>query len=279
MNNQKVSVKAAIRNFIRERPLNLRKDWRMTCIATRNFLNHNKWICLISLLCVIAISIFVVQPSERQWLDWIRGTHLRWNQNRHDLASNISHWGDFAQFNLILFGSLWLFGYLRSARWFQRLAFASLVAAILAGLTCNVFRLTIGRPRPNAGLQDGFYGIAGTIKGWDYHSFPSGHTSTAFGSGIPVAVASPWGTPALLMSGGVAWARMYKNKHFPTDVLIGAYLGIVFGLATGWRLRQVRLRLRRRKRYRLSLSQADEEKDELPEEAASPRQSDPVATN
>ncbi|MAS97281.1 MAG: hypothetical protein CMO55_29160 [Verrucomicrobiales bacterium] len=259
MSQSKASAKEAIKSFIQKRPLNLRKDWRKTYISTCNFLNRNKWTCLISLLILLVVSIFVIQPSERQWLDWIRGTHLRWNQDRHDLASNISHWGDFAQFNLVLFVSLWLFGYLRRARWFQRLAFASLFAAILAGVTCNVFRLTVGRPRPNAGLEDGFYGIAGTIKGWDYHSFPSGHTSTAFGSGVPVAVASPWGTPALLMSGSVAWARMYKNKHYPTDVLIGAYLGTVFGLASSWQLRRLRLRIRRRKKYRLSRNDSGSE--------------------
>lgn len=240
-----------VRNFFRARPLHLRKDWRNTWFATRRFLNRNRWPCLFSLFAVLFFSITVVNPHDREWLDFLRGAGKGWNQPRQDLAREISHWGDFAQFNLILSASIWLFGYLRSARWIQRLAFATLFAATLAGVTCNIFRLTMGRPRPYTEYEDRFYGMPGTVRGWDYQSFPSGHTSTAFGSGIPiVAAAGPWAAPVLVASGSVAWARMYKNKHYPTDVIVGGYLGILFGMAGSWRLRKVRLRIRQRRKQR-----------------------------
>lgn len=60
------------------------------------------------------------------------------------------------------------------------------------------------------------------------HSFPSGHTSTAFGTATALSMAySKWYVvaPSLLWASSVGYSRMYLGVHYPTDVAAGAALG------------------------------------------------------
>lgn len=233
--------------FFRQRPLNLRKDYRKVWLEAQKFLNRNSRKCLIAVILLLVVGIFLVHPNDQRLLQTIRGEER--DPVMGKIAGEIGHWGDFLQFNLGITISIWLFGYVFRSRWWQRLACASLLAAILAGVTVNLLRFSTGRPRPKAQVVDGFYGFPGTFKGWNYHSFPSGHTSTAFGSGVPIYVAAgPWSAPVVVFSGSVAWARMYDNQHYPMDVLFGGFSGCLYGLACAWHLRAIRKRTRRRKK-------------------------------
>lgn len=227
----------------------LRKDFRHTSLYLKRFLNRHRWPLLISGLAILVTAVLGINPHDQDLVNLIRGDRTRF---LHKLSGEIGHWGDFLQYNLGLAGLIWLVGRFRKSRWMQRLAVVTLVASIFAGITCNLFRFTSGRPRPKAHTVDGFYGVPGAFRGWNYQSFPSGHTSTAFGTATPLLVnGGPGGIVAMAFSSSVAWARIYRNQHYPTDVLVGAWLGIVFGLATGLPLRRVRLRLSRdRKRRR-----------------------------
>ncbi|HEY0271861.1 MAG TPA: phosphatase PAP2 family protein [Chitinophaga sp.] len=67
------------------------------------------------------------------------------------------------------------------------------------------------------------------------YSFPSGHTSSAFGALTPLARAYPkwyFAAPSLLWAGAVGYSRMYLGVHYPSDVAAGALLvaGTAFGL-------------------------------------------------
>ncbi len=226
--------------------VSLKKDFRRTFLSQRKFLNRHRWIVLISGLAVLLSAILGVNPHDQEWVTLIRSDRSRFLNH---LAGELGHWGDFLQYNLGLAVLIWLAGRWRRSRWLQRLAVVTLTAAIFAGMTCNLFRFTAGRPRPKAATVDGFYGMPGAVRGWNYQSFPSGHTSTAFGTATPLLVnAGPAGWVAMAFSSSVAWARVYKNQHYPTDILVGAWLGIVFGLATGLPLRRIRLRLSRDRR-------------------------------
>ncbi|MFH1066451.1 MAG: phosphatase PAP2 family protein [bacterium] len=153
-------------------------------------------------------------------------------------ARRWSFWGDFYTGTLIVAFVLWFFGWLvKKPRW-RRAAVACVLAAALAGGTANCLRLTLGRPRPSAYLADGFYGLQ---KSANFHAFPSGHAATSFGTAAALAVAMPpLALPAFASAGFVCWARMRLNRHYPTDILVGGALGIVFGVFLGWSARRGR---------------------------------------
>jgi len=87
--------------------------------------------------------------------------------------------------------------------------------------TTSAIKDATGRQRPN---------------GYDYSSFPSGHTSRAFAAAaltsenlqsLDVSPATADGIRVGLYSiaCGTAWARVEANKHYVTDVMAGAALG------------------------------------------------------
>jgi membrane-associated phospholipid phosphatase len=60
-------------------------------------------------------------------------------------------------------------------------------------------------------------------------SFPSGHTTLAFATATTIALEYKrwWITiPAYLWAASVGYSRMYLGKHYPSDVLAGAVIGV-----------------------------------------------------
>ena len=65
-----------------------------------------------------------------------------------------------------------------------------------------------------------------------YHSFASGHTTTAFGAAAGIGLTAPvLAIPAFACAAIVAFSRVYLQAHYPTDIFVGAMIGIWFGLA------------------------------------------------
>lgn len=70
-----------------------------------------------------------------------------------------------------------------------------------------------------------------------WHSFPSGHSATAFALffGLSLILRMKWmQLTALMLAVGVAYSRIYLSQHFLMDVVGGAVIGLVGGYA-GWR--------------------------------------------
>ena len=70
-------------------------------------------------------------------------------------------------------------------------------------------------------------------------SFPSGHTLVSFEAATALTVYHrKWGIAALVLATLIAYSRLYLFVHYPTDVLVGAVMGIGIGLlacrATDW---------------------------------------------
>ncbi|UCH62563.1 MAG: phosphatase PAP2 family protein [Fidelibacterota bacterium] len=110
----------------------------------------------------------------------------------------------------------------------QRLEFTFTSLVVVATIT-QTLKYTVGRPRPNQQPTPRFpYG----------HSFPSGHTSHAFG--IAEVVRTLYGNGAGAVFYGLAVitgiSRIHDNKHYLSDVVAGAGLGI--GVVRGFSLAQ-----------------------------------------
>jgi len=103
----------------------------------------------------------------------------------------------------------------------RRKGFREAVALFaLAGLAGQVFKFLIGRPRPGMGLEA--WDLNAFSLSSDFHSFPSGHTVTAFSVALVLCYYFPryrswWIGLALFISIG----RLVGQSHFLTDIAAG----------------------------------------------------------
>jgi undecaprenyl-diphosphatase len=84
----------------------------------------------------------------------------------------------------------------------------------------------IARPRPHQRDSE----IAPVIPPPDGFSFPSGHAMNAFAAATAVAGTFPLlGAGLLAISLLIGASRVFLGLHYPTDVAVGALLGIALG--------------------------------------------------
>ena len=107
--------------------------------------------------------------------------------------------------------------------------------ALSLGITFATKNL-ISRPRPYVALDDvdardrAFTGD----DVFDPHSFPSGHTSSAFVIATSLSLSYPrWYViaPSAVWASTMGLARVWHGVHYPSDVLVGAAVGVVSGAA------------------------------------------------
>ena len=118
---------------------------------------------------------------------------------------------------------------------------AVLVSLILADLASSGLKEAVDRPRPPR--ADPAFDAAVSVP--PSPSFPSGHATTTFACALAIAVLVPklrW--PALAVAATVGVARVYLGVHYTLDVLAGAALGSLIGIAVALLVRRA-LQLRR----------------------------------
>jgi membrane-associated phospholipid phosphatase len=92
------------------------------------------------------------------------------------------------------------------------------------GLTVSVIKYGLGRHRPGNELKP--YEFAGPSL---YDSFPSGHTAIAFSTAAVIGESYQCGFITYPLAFLVAYSRVYKEAHWASDVLAGAFIGILIG--------------------------------------------------
>jgi membrane-associated phospholipid phosphatase len=114
-------------------------------------------------------------------------------------------------------------------------------AVVLAEAMTYLVKYAFGRERPYLAGTDhpGLFAFGRGFKGNAYSSFPSGHASAAFASAgaVTAEVSSRWPkatwvvAPVMYGSAAmVAWARLQSNKHWLSDVFLGAGMGTMIGI-------------------------------------------------
>jgi membrane-associated phospholipid phosphatase len=98
----------------------------------------------------------------------------------------------------------------------------------ISGLTADLIKVLVARYRPGMLFSSGLYGFAFLKTGYKVASFPSGHASTV--AALAASLWIVWRTGGYLcipigMLG--AASRVVLGVHFPSDVLAGAYIGVI----------------------------------------------------
>jgi membrane-associated phospholipid phosphatase len=125
-------------------------------------------------------------------------------------------------------GGVWLaIGAVGSALDRRRAAdWRTAVRTVVATYALNTaLKLVVRRRRPElAGLP----ALTGTPTGL---SFPSAHASTSFAGALAYTRLGLPRAPLYALASGLAFSRVYLGVHYPSDLLAGAVLGTVVGVA------------------------------------------------
>ena len=141
----------------------------------------------------------------------------------------------------VIGASLYLFGRVTKRQNLADFGWHGTEAVLVANGLTGFLKGTLGRARPfvsnDSNPRDFRFG--GGFGESERQSFPSGHTSTAFAAAAAVTSEirrlHPKALPyvATVMYGGatlVGLSRMYHNKHWASDVALGAAVGTFSGL-------------------------------------------------
>jgi len=95
----------------------------------------------------------------------------------------------------------------------------------LAGLTCDVLKIIVGRSRPWVLFAKGGYDFLPLHFNSNYQSFPSGHAACAAAAALTLAVVAPRCRVLLLLAAAlIALTRVVALAHYLSDVIAGAAL-------------------------------------------------------
>ncbi len=107
---------------------------------------------------------------------------------------------------------------------------ARMLAAVLVATGIkSVLKHLVSRTRPYVLLDEGRYAVQafGPDEG-SWQSFPSGHTAGSVAAARAVARAYPGASgPAYAAAAAIALAQVPRGKHYPSDVIAGAVVGVV----------------------------------------------------
>lgn len=116
----------------------------------------------------------------------------------------------------------------------RRAGWAALCAMLLGLIVVNLtIKPLVSRARPWLVIE----GFVNLVPEHDPNSFPSGHTNAAFAFAVALCAVpfQKWVKAAALCAAALmGLSRLYVGVHFPSDVLAGAVIGTLCGLAGAW---------------------------------------------
>lgn len=154
-------------------------------------------------------------------------------------ASGVLNHGGRPGYALVLLGGTAAGGALAGRERVRDGALRVTAGLLAAGVVNGGLKFTVGRERASTTDEPWRFRPFATDNRWQ--SFPSGHTTVVFS--LAAALAEETGEPwvAVLGYGGAAlvgWSRVYDDKHWTSDVVAGALIGVAAGGGTVRLLRE-----------------------------------------
>lgn len=181
---------------------------------------------LLLVLAGLAVALLLFHPADHPFMRWLAG----WRTAAVvDTAKLLSLLGELHLAPLGILLAVWGLAEWR-ARIDQRIPLgAAFLAMLVSGVLVQLIKPVFGRPRPHLRVPDQ---LDWFNPQWD--SFPSGHSMH-----WAALVGALWMLSPRLAAGiaplaaTVMAARILVPRHYPTDVLAGATLGLICGLCFG----------------------------------------------
>ncbi len=211
------------------RETSVRRDVCRVSLFFALYLRLHAW-KLIAILAVIALFNWLwIYPQDPAWGNGLRELLPSAEQQR--VSTIITDSGDWLFYVIPAIGT-WLIGTATKSRRLQVFAIAMAIAVAWGSAFTDTARACLGRPRPKyaqrENLPDRFRGFSLNHR---YQSMPSGHSTASFACATPFFSLHPLlGVPMTAYATAIAVSRVHLRAHNPSDVLMGASIGVIFAL-------------------------------------------------
>jgi len=164
--------------------------------------------------------ISITDDNVDHWVQDQRSAHS-------DDIARVFKWGGSPEVAFGVPAAIFVTGVVTKSPKVQRSGGRVFGSVVLAGVTTGAIKFVVGRFRPDEATSQYIF------QPFSKHdAFPSGHATLAFAlaTSLSEEIHRPWAT-ALLYAGatGTAWSRLNDHKHWLSDVLAGATIGITAG--------------------------------------------------
>lgn len=166
---------------------------------------------------------FSLDPSVKDAVDQQQNSSLDYTTSISEKFGRIAYAGIFA-------GGMYLTGKIIDNKDISTTGRLLVESILYSSAVASLLKYTVGRARPyaNEGPSDAFeYKFRE-----DHFSFPSGHTAIAFAVSTVLSrrIDNPFASIALYgLAGFTGYQRIYDDKHWFSDVFVGAAIGYFIG--------------------------------------------------
>ncbi len=113
----------------------------------------------------------------------------------------------------------------------SRMGLYLLITMAVSGAIVHILKFSIGRLRPKHLIRDGQHGFDPGFSEYSNNAFPSGHSQAVFSVMMVLTLLFPRLWFVFLPFGAVvALSRIFVSAHFPSDVVMGSFIGIATAL-------------------------------------------------
>jgi len=186
---------------------------------------------------LIGLGAISLVSATMVWDEQLQPQLAQGDQIQSSTFSQISEpFGNPLKMGILALGTYYTAGYLKNER-LQGASSAAVQAMLTAGMAAVTVKLLVHRVRPEEQIIYDPYQFKGASFSGDNLSFPSGHSTIAFALASSISSFYEYdlsiAIPLYAVASLTALQRVYDYKHWPSDVLAGAFLGAWIGAKVG----------------------------------------------